>query len=60
MSVHAHTLSVPLTHRRRRAFFFACITQQVRSSAVVPELVRAGAALAAIIAWGGVLALIVG
>jgi hypothetical protein len=58
--MHSHTLAVPLIHRRRRAFFFACITQQVRSSGVVPELLRAGAALASILAWGGALALIVG
>ena len=56
----SHTLAVPLIHRRRRAFFFARITQQVRSSEVVPELLRAGAALATILAWGGALALIVG
>ena len=55
-----HTLVVPLVHRRRRALFLACFTQQVRSSAVLPELLRAGAALAAIIGWGGALALIVG
>jgi hypothetical protein len=58
--MYAHTLAIPLVHRRRRAFFLARFTQQVRSSSVVPELVRAGAALAAIVAWGGVLALIVG
>jgi hypothetical protein len=58
--MHSHTLAVPLIHRRRRAFFFACITQQVRSSGIVPELLRAGAALASILAWGGALALIVG
>lgn len=56
----SHTLAVPLIHRRRRAFFFARITQQVRSTGVVPELLRAGAALATIFAWGGALALIVG
>ena len=58
--MYAHTLAVPLSHRRRRAFFLACFTQQVRSSAVLPELLRACAALAAIAGWGGVLALIVG
>jgi hypothetical protein len=58
--MYAHTLVVPLAHRRRRALFLASFTQQVRSSAVVPELLRAGAALAAIVGWGGVLALIVG
>ena len=57
--MYAHTLVEPLVHRRRRALFLACFTQQVRSSPVVPELRRAGAALAAIVAWG-VLALIVG
>ncbi len=56
----SHTLAVPLAHRRRRAFFLACITQQVKTSGVVPELLRAGAALAAIVAWGGLLALIAG
>jgi hypothetical protein len=55
----SHTLAIPLIHRRHRAFFFACITQQVRSASVVPELLRAGAALLTIIAWAGVLALIV-
>jgi hypothetical protein len=56
----SHTLVIPMIHHRRRAFFFACITQQVRSANVVPELLRAGAALLAILAWAGVLALIVG
>jgi hypothetical protein len=58
--MYSHTLAVPLVHRRRRAFFFARITQQVRSDEIVPELLRAGAALATIVAWGGALALIVG
>ena len=58
--MYAHILAVPLVHHRRRAFFLARFTQQVRSSSVVLELLRAGAALAAIVAWGGVLALIVG
>jgi hypothetical protein len=58
--MYAHTLAVPLVHRRRRAFFLACITQQVRTSAVLPEVIRACAALAAIAAWAGVFALIVG
>jgi hypothetical protein len=58
--MYSHTLAVPLVHRRRRAFFFARITQQVKTSEVVPELLRAGAALATILAWGGALALIVG
>jgi len=56
----SHTLAIPLIHRRRRAFFLAAITQQVRSASVVPELLRAGAALLAIVAWAGALALIVG
>jgi hypothetical protein len=56
----SHTLAVPLVHRRRRALFLARTTQQVKSSGVVPELLRAGAALAAIVAWGGLLALIAG
>jgi hypothetical protein len=58
--MYSHTLAVPLVHRRRRAFFLARVTQQVRSSEVVPDLLRAGAALATILAWGGALALIVG
>jgi hypothetical protein len=58
--MYAHTVTVPLLHRRRRAFFLACFTQQVRSSAVIPELVRAIAALAGIIAWGVAFALVVG
>jgi hypothetical protein len=58
--MYAHTLAVPLVHRRRRAFFLACFTQHVQSAAVVPELLRAVAALTAIVAWGAVLALIVG
>ena len=56
----AHSLVMPLLHRRRRALFLAGFTQQVRSSSVLPELLRAGAALASIVAWGGLLALIVG
>ncbi len=58
--MYSYTLAVPLAHRRRRALFFACITQQVRSSEVLPEILRAGAALATILAWGGALALLVG
>ena len=58
--MYAHIPAIPLVHRRRRAFFLARFTQQVQSSSVIPELLRAGAALAAIVAWGGVLALIVG
>ena len=58
--MYSHALAVPLIHRRRCAFFLALITQQVRSREVVPELMRAGAALATIAAWGGALALIVG
>ena len=57
--MYASAFGVPLIHRRR-AFFLACITQQVRSSGVVPELVRAGAALVGIAGWGIVFALIVG
>jgi hypothetical protein len=53
-------LAIPSLHRRRRALFFACITQQVRSANVGPELLRAGAALATIVAWATALALIVG
>jgi hypothetical protein len=58
--MYSHTLAVPLIHRRRRAFFLARITQQVKSSALVPEVLRAGAALATIAAWGGALALLIG
>ena len=58
--MYAHILATPLVHRRRRAFFLARFTQQVQSSSVITELLRAGAALAAIVAWGGALALIVG
>jgi hypothetical protein len=56
----AYSVAIPLIHRRRRAFFLARITQQVRSTGIVPELLRAGVALATIIGWGGALALIVG
>ena len=58
--MYAHTLSVPLLHRRRRAFFLACFTQHVRSSSILPELLRAGAALAAIVGWGAVVMLVFG
>jgi hypothetical protein len=58
--MYSHTLAVSLVHRRRRAFFLARITQQVKTSAIVPELLRAGAALATILAWGGALAFLVG
>ena len=58
--MYSNALAVPLVHRRRRAFFLARITQQVRTSALVPELLRAGAALAAILAWGGALAFLAG
>ena len=57
--MYAYTLSVSLVHRRR-AFFFARCTQQMKTSGLVPELLRAGAALAGIVGWGVVLALIVG
>ena len=55
----AYTVAIPLVHRRR-AFFLARITQQVKSANVLPELLRAGAALATIVAWAGALALIIG
>lgn len=58
--MHSHSLALPLVHRRRRAFFFACITQQVKSSGLVPEVLRAAAALATIAAWAGALALVAG
>ena len=58
--MYAHTFAVPAIHRRRRAFFLSCFTQQVRTAAVVPELLRAAAALAGIVAWGVILALIAG
>jgi hypothetical protein len=58
--MHSHSLALPFIHRRRRAFFFACITQQVKSSGVMPEVLRAVAALATIAAWAGAFALVVG
>ena len=58
--MYSHTLALPVFHRRRRAFFLAGITQHMRSTGVIPELARAGAALAAIVAWGALFALIVG
>jgi hypothetical protein len=58
--MHSHSLALPFIHGRRRAFFFARITQQVKTSGMVPELLRAVAALAAIAAWAGTFALIVG
>jgi len=48
--MYSHTLALPVIHRRRRAFFLAGITQQVRTSGVLPELARACAALAAALA----------
>jgi hypothetical protein len=54
-----YSVAVPLGHRRR-AFFLARITQQVKIYDVGPELLRAGAALATIVAWAGALALIIG
>ena len=57
--MYAHTLVSPVIHRRR-GIFLAAVTQQVRTSGIIPELVRAGAALAGIVAWGVVLALMVG
>lgn len=57
--MRAYTVAVPLVHRRR-AFFLARITQQVKSGCVGPELLRAGAALATIVAWTAALALIIG
>ena len=57
----AHTLVVPFVHHhRRRAFFLARVTQQVRSAGLVPEVLRACAALGGIIAWGVLLSLIAG
>jgi hypothetical protein len=53
----SHTLALPLIHRRR-AFFFSCITQQMRSSSVGPVLLRAAVAVATIAAWGGRIALL--
>ena len=55
----AHSLVVPLMYRRR-AFFLACVTQQVRSSGAVPEVLRACAALGGVVAWGVLLAFLVG
>jgi hypothetical protein len=57
--MHSQSLVLPLMHRRR-AFFLACITQQVRSAGLVPELLRAVAALATIAAWAGAFALVAG
>ncbi len=58
--MYSQALTLPLVHRRRRAFFLARITQQVQSSALVPELLRAAAALACVAAWGGVVAMMAG
>ena len=58
--MHSYSLAVPFIHGRRPAFFFACVTQQVKTSGIVPELLRAVAALAAVAAWAGAFALVVG
>ena len=56
----SHTLVIPLLHRRRRAFFLASFTQQMRSAHVVPEVVRAASALLGLVAWVAMLVLLVG
>ena len=57
--MHSQSLALPLMHRRR-AFFLGSITQQVRSAGLVPELLRAVAALATFAAWAGAFALVAG
>ena len=57
--MYSHTLALPVIHRRR-ALFLVGITQQVSTCGVLPEIARACAALAAIVGWGALFALIVG
>ena len=54
----SETLVLPLLYRRRRAFFLLRCTQHVRTSGLIPELVRAAAALAAVAGWGVLAALL--
>ena len=58
MSTPALVLSLP--YRRRRAFFLLRCTQQVRTAALVPELLRAAAALAVVVGWGALAVLLAG
>jgi hypothetical protein len=53
-----HTLVLPLLYRRRRALFLLRSTQHVKAMALVPELLRAAAALAVIAGWGVLAALL--
>jgi len=56
----SHALTWMLLHRRSsRAFFLARDTQRLRSGTLACELVRAGAALGGLAAWGGICALLV-
>lgn len=51
----SHAVTYALLHRRSsRAFFLARPTQHVESFRVAREVVRALAALGALIGWGGV------
>jgi hypothetical protein len=59
--MHSHAVTYALLHRRgSRAFFLTPSTQHVESVRVLRELVRAGAAIAAVIGWGGVFLLLGG
>lgn len=52
------TLVLPFLYRRRRAFFLLGGTQHVKISTLVPELLRAAAALAVVAGWGVLAALL--
>ena len=54
------TLVLPLLYHRRRAFFLLRCTQHVRTPALVPEILRAAAALAVVAGWGALAALLAG
>ena len=56
----SESLVLPLMYRRRRAFFLLRCTQHVRTMELVPELLRAAAALAVVAGWGALAALLVG
>jgi len=57
----SHTITYALLHRRSsRAFFLARATQHMESFGAAREVVRALAALAAVIGWGGVCLLVAG
>ena len=58
MSSHAITYS-SLRLNRARIFFLARNTQQVESETIAREVGRALAALAALVAWVGVIAIFV-